>query len=125
VKNGILSRQAKGVINSTLARQLSRICDEIDVGVFYPVIYRVDIGKIPRDRLVKAGSGITGSLEYLVPDLEELEIDDILFLDYDRDPLIKRLVRVEFQHYRDYQVTKTPKAEVLSLLEARITENAS
>jgi len=123
IRNGVVFKKSSGVISATLARRLARICDEIDVGVFYPLVYRVNIKSIPRARLVKAGSGETGSSEYLVQDLREHEINDILFMDYTRDRFINELVRAEFRYYRDHGTTKRQQSAVLNLLEERAKGN--
>lgn len=123
IKSGILAQKTRGVIASSVATQLNQICNEIDVGVFYPLVYRVDINKIPRPRRVKAGSALTGSVEYLIEELAEVEIDEILFLDYERDNVIKKLVRDEWIHYRASGKSLVSKTEVLRILIQRTRDH--
>lgn len=64
-----------------LIRDLLRICDQIDIRFFYPVIYRVDIDKLDADRLTQKNSALKGSNEYLIDPLLEDEFE-LLFLDF-------------------------------------------
>lgn len=53
----------------------------VDGAFFFPIVYRTDVTVIDVSRLNgSAGSGSTGSKEYLIQDLREHEFD-ILFLD--------------------------------------------
>jgi hypothetical protein len=106
-------------IDAALARRLAKICDIIDVGVFYPLLYRVDVKTLNRKRLQKQGSGILGSSEYLIRDLKENEINDILFLDYEGDEIIK-LVKLEFEYFRKKSRFQTNPSDVLTMLEERV-----
>lgn len=120
IKNGVLAQKARNVIGPALAKRLGNICDGIDLGVFYPLVYRVDIRTIDRKRLQKSGSGLLGSSEYLIPDLHEIEINDILFLDDERDAIIK-LVKHEFEYFRKNSLYRTNPSDVLVMLESRVT----
>ena len=62
-----------------LKTELLNLCDKISLNFFYPIVYRVDIEGIS-DRIEKAGSGLIGSEEILIRDLQEFEFD-ILFDD--------------------------------------------
>lgn len=124
LKNGVLAQEARRMIASPLARRLGHVCDGIDVGVFYPIVYRVDIKTIDRKRLRKSGSGLLGSYEYLIPDLQEIEINDILFLDDERDEIM-RLVKYEYEHFRRNSSYRTNPSDVLVLLEDRVKDHAS
>jgi len=69
-----------------LERQLKDICENVNIKFFYPIVYRIDINKIPDARLDnKVGSGLRGSNEYLIRDLQEKEFD-ILFIDFENEP---------------------------------------
>jgi hypothetical protein len=124
IQNGVIAQKTRGIISSRLANQLGQICDEIDVGIFYPVVYRVDVSKLPRARLLKAGSGLTGSVEYLVESLHESEINEVLFLDYERDAVINELVRNEWLSYRKSGSSKVPATTVLKILMERARDHA-
>lgn len=119
IKAGVLKQEAKNVIDPALAKRLGRICDEINLSVFYPLVYRVDIRTIDRKRLRKAGSGLRGSSEYLICDLNESEINDILFLDYEGDEIIK-LVKNEYEYFRKNSGYRTNPSDVLIMLEDRV-----
>ena len=120
VKNGVLDHASRNTIDAALADSLSRICDEIDVGVFYPIVYRVDRKTIGSKRFEKAGSGALGSFEYLIRDLQESEIADILFLDYEGDVIIKDLVKSEYAFFRAHHSARMPPKDILRILEARV-----
>lgn len=122
IKNGVIAQESKSVINSALAKRLGHVCDQIDVGVFYPIVYRVDIKTIDRKRLRKSDSGLLGSYEYLIPELHETEINDILFLDDERDAIM-RLVKYEYEHFRRNSRYGTDPSDVLILLEDRVRKH--
>lgn len=122
IKTGVIAQESRSVIDSALAKRLGYVCDQIDVGVFYPIVYRVDIKTIDRKRLRHAGSGLLGSYEYLIPDLHETEINDILFLDDERDAIM-RLVKYEYEHFRSNSRYGTNPSDVLILLEERVRKH--
>jgi hypothetical protein len=122
IKTGVIAQESRSVIDSALAKRLGYVCDQIDVGVFYPIVYRVDIKTIDRKRLRHAGSGLLGSYEYLIPDLHETEINDILFLDDVRDAIM-RLVKYEYEHFRSNSRYGTNPSDVLILLEERVRKH--
>ena len=61
--------------------QLSLITEEVDLELFLPIVYRVDLTRIERRRLQILGSGLRGSREYLIADLREDEFDLMLLED--------------------------------------------
>ena len=105
--------EASGTIDSAKAARLKDICDSVNIAFFYPIVYRVDLSKIHRSRSNVAGSGLAGSAEVLVPDLQETEFD-VLFLDYTVDIDFRRLVVDEYLG----QNTTLP-LDALRTLEAR------
>jgi hypothetical protein len=63
------------------AASLRRCVRKVDVGLFLPIVFRVDVSTIPPARLISgAGSGAVGSDEYLITDLGESEFE-VLFAD--------------------------------------------
>jgi hypothetical protein len=77
------------------------------------MIYRVDIDQILPSRRAVAGSGSSGSSEYLVKDLNESEFE-ILFVDFDSDPDFKTLVVDEREG-----TSTTSGSNAMSILEGR------
>jgi hypothetical protein len=73
-----------GVLSRRRVSRLKRVCESVDIIFFYPIVYRVDIGTIDSTRRLTAGSGLVGSREYKIPDLQESEFK-ILFLDFAGD----------------------------------------
>ena len=67
-------------LDGDLARRLALIAERVSVGLFLPVVYRLDLNQLDESRRTIAGSGLTGSREFLVSDLVEDEFD-LLFLD--------------------------------------------
>jgi hypothetical protein len=85
LSNSVSIRLTKTNVSDTgLAIQLKNICYAIDVLFFYPIVYRVDITSIDTTRLILQNSGLDGSNEYTIPDLQENEFD-LLFLDFAGD----------------------------------------
>jgi hypothetical protein len=77
LRKGVLA--AEPSIGSNLARRLKRICTRADIECFYPIVYRIDLARIPTVRRdFTSGSAAVGSQEVLVRDLAESEFD-ILF----------------------------------------------
>jgi hypothetical protein len=95
VRKGVHLQMLKGTINADVCRRLKCICDKVDIIFLYPVVYRVDIDLIrPKSRLKKAGSGLSGSKEFLIEDLDESNPHDgfdLLFLDFAGDSDFDRL----------------------------------
>lgn len=76
----------RGIRSTALYNRLVTICDTIHFDLFYPIIYRVDVDRVkPANRLETAGSGLSGSVEYRIPDLRSAEFD-ILFMDLTMEP---------------------------------------
>jgi hypothetical protein len=77
LRKGVLA--AEPSIGSHLARRLKHICARIDLELFYPIVYRIDLTRIPNARCdFQSGSAAVGSQEVLIGDLSESEFD-ILF----------------------------------------------
>jgi hypothetical protein len=111
---GVRSRLPPGIGDPALVRRLRRICRRASTAWFYPLVYRVEIGRIAESRQVSAGSALMGSREVLVRDLEESEFD-LLFADNYDDPDFRRLVldgNAEF--------ARPSAAEALLILERRL-----
>ena len=111
---GVVARLPQGIADPALVRRLRRICRRAAVAFFYPVVYRVDSELIPGSRRVVAGSGATGSREFLVRDLMEPEFD-LLFADNGDDPDFQRMVLDE-----THGTARTSPAEALLVLERRL-----
>lgn len=87
--------------------QLSLVTEEVDLEFFLPIVYRVDLRRIERERLQILASGLRGSHEYLIADLREDEFDLLLL----EDAAGKRLEEL---------LTGTmTRPDVLSMLEER------
>ncbi|MFL6214213.1 MAG: hypothetical protein ACJ74J_10030 [Blastocatellia bacterium] len=96
LRSGVITKEATGLINSSDANSLKDICDKVDIVFLYPIVVRVDLDKITDPgRLKIAGSGKRGSSEYLIEDLDDSEIDEVLFLDFKGDPAFDKLVTNE------------------------------
>jgi hypothetical protein len=113
VRKGVMGQEKFGALDPSLAARLKDVCDNIDIVFFYPLVYRVDVDTIPPSRKRVAGSGLVGSHECLVPDLEEHEFD-LLFLDYSLDRDFKTLVTDEAQG-----ISTTSSVDALTILESR------
>jgi hypothetical protein len=77
------------------------------------MVYRVDAGHISADRQLIANSGLQGSREVLIPDLQENEFD-LLFADNLRDRMFRMLV-VD----KAIGENRTSSSAVLAMLEER------
>lgn len=93
---GVAAKERAGVLDNVTAARVRRVCRTVSVDLFYPVLYRVQIEKIPRARRSVANSGLLGSREVLVKDLRESEFD-LLFLDNDRDEYFPQMVAGELE----------------------------
>ena len=96
-------------LQSGVASRLTKICDDIDLVFFYPIVYRVDIDTITSSRLNIAGSGLVGSNEYRIDALREGEFE-VLFDDFETETDIP-------QDFRDLYSELFSADEALSLLE--------
>lgn len=116
---GVEAKRKQGVIEEPLANRLKHICNRINIAFFYPIVCRVKTNRIDQKRLEVASSGLVGSSEYLVKDLDDSEIDEFLFLDYDEDDDFERLVREEYKSFRQNGNYYTQPTEALTILERR------
>lgn len=115
LRKGVIAQQKASVLHPADSAKLKRVCNKLDILFFYPLIYRVDISKIDKTRLVVAGSGTSGSSEYLVKDLDETKKEfEILFLDFDSDPDFVTIVIDELSGK-----STTRGSNALSILEGR------
>jgi hypothetical protein len=89
--NGIKAKEKEGVVDAALGLELREICNKISVTFFYPVVLRVDIDRISPARRIVQNSGLRGSSEYTIRDLEEKEFD-LLFLDFEGDADFTRII---------------------------------
>ena len=83
VRKGIIEQEKSGVISKQIAKDLKRIADRIELDFFFPVVLKItiDVGSAASSgRASLAGSGLTGSKEYLIPDLSDPEFE-LLFDD--------------------------------------------
>lgn len=119
---GVIKKQTDGIIDSDTAQKLKRICEEIDITFLYPVVCRVNVETIEASRLELAGSGLQGSSEYRVSDLDEMELDEVLFLDFDADDDFRQIINSEYYAFRRDQRYETNPDEALSTLERRCTK---
>lgn len=84
LKSGV-HKNAATLPSGVTEDELKDICDQIEILFFYPIVYRVDIyDSSISPRLRKSGSGLAGSDEFLVEDLQESEFK-VLFLDFTGD----------------------------------------
>jgi len=88
---GVVAHEERRTPDAALAQRLRSICSNTSVAFFYPVVYRVDMERIPPARQVVAGSGEDGSNEFLVRDLGETEFE-LLFADNREDADFVRFV---------------------------------
>jgi len=111
---GVVAHAGKQTLDLALARRLRPICSNTSVAFFYPVVYRVDMDRIPPARREVAGSGEEGSNEFLVRDLDETEFD-LLLADNREDADFVRFVL-------DAQAkpTRSSTDALLATLEARV-----
>jgi hypothetical protein len=98
------------VTRKQMQKKLKKVCEEIDIKFFYPIVYRVDITYIEPDRLLVSGSGQdVNSKEYLIRDLQETEFD-LLFLDFEHENLSSDFYKLCYD--------SISQNEALALLEA-------
>src|SRR5712664_1566946 len=77
VRKGVHLQMQNHTISAGMSRRLKHVCDKVDIAFLYPVVYRMDIDLIrPKSRLKKAGSGLSGSNEFLIEDLDETNPHD-------------------------------------------------
>ncbi len=92
LRRGVAVKMKAGEISPVLGRKLQRICDKVDILLFYPVVYRFELDAIPALRRTLAGSALVGSTEVLVEDLAEEEFT-VLFSDFTGDANFDALAR--------------------------------
>ncbi|CAM0555887.1 hypothetical protein AAG584_16015 [Vreelandella titanicae] len=82
VRKGVLAKEKDGTVLPRIANDLRRVADRVILEFFYPVVYRVnfDVSTAGRAGVTVAGSGLKGSSEFLIPDLNETEYE-LLFND--------------------------------------------
>jgi hypothetical protein len=86
IRKGVQKQYNAGVLDSGLAKKLKRICNKVELAFFYPVVYRVNLDLIPKSRQKISGSGLVGSDEIRIDDLDEHKPEfDLLFLDFNGD----------------------------------------
>lgn len=116
---GVEMKRKAGVIDDRVADRLKQICDKVNTAFFYPVVCRVSFDSIASNRLKTAGSGLRGSSEFLIEDLDEDEIDELLFLDFHSDADFEAIVTTEYDEYRRTKQYMTTQEGVLLTLERR------
>ncbi len=78
VRKGVLAKEKDRTISRRIAMDLYRVADRIDLDFFCPVVYRINTNinsLVAAGRAVLAGSGLTGSSEYLIRELDNSEFD--------------------------------------------------
>ncbi|HYR07564.1 MAG TPA: hypothetical protein VEQ60_07340 [Longimicrobium sp.] len=93
---GVTAKEESGTLDNVTAARIRRLCASASVDLFYPVLYRVEIDRIPAARQIVANSGLRGSREVLVSDLRESEFD-LLFVDNERDEYFRQVVIGELE----------------------------
>jgi hypothetical protein len=122
IRGGVIKKHLEGSLDAQRAERLKRICEQVDITFFYPVVYRVNTDKVDSNRLKVAGSGLQGSSEYLVTDLDESELE-LLFLDFDSDDDFKRIIYNEYHEFRQNSEYAMQPEEILDILERRCNRN--
>ncbi len=116
LRKGIESNVSR--LSKSEQRKLTTIIDDVDIRYFYPVVYRVDVDRIPVARLNDqfGSANERDSIEYRIADLQEDEFD-ILFLDFETEPLLQS--DAVFQRfYLDRR--QLNRADVLHLLQLQL-----
>jgi hypothetical protein len=111
---GVAAHEERRTLDAVLARRLRSICSNTSVAFFYPVVYRVDLERIPPSRRIVAGSGEDGSNEFLARDLCETEFE-LLLADNRGDADFVRFVLDADAH-----PTRSSVDAVLTTLEGRV-----
>lgn len=82
LRKGILAKESERVVPSRIATDLRFVADNITTDFFYPIVYVLDITPVVASgRAQVQGSGLSGSQEYLIPDLDGSEFS-VLFDDH-------------------------------------------
>jgi hypothetical protein len=114
LRAGVAAHEKQKTLDVTLARRLRAICSNTSIAFFYPVVYRVDLERIPPARRVVAGSGEDGSHECLVHDLGETEFDLLLADNWEDADF------VQFVLDANPRPTRSSMDAVLTTLEERV-----
>ena len=113
LRSAVRAQERRRVLDTMTALRLRRVCSNVAVDLFYPIVYRVDITSVAATRRTRPDPVPTQSREVLVPDLREPEFD-LLFADNGEDTLFRQLVLAE----RDGSHRTEPR-EALAMLESR------
>ena len=116
---GIEAKRAEGVIDLELSDRLKRVCNKVNLVFFYPVVCRIRLDDALQTRASIEGSGKVGSSEILITDLDESEIDEILFLDFFEDDDFRKITADEYYSYRQNGEYTINPPQVLEILERR------
>src|SRR5262249_14506391 len=82
----------EGVVADHDAARIKELIDSADTSFFYPLVYMLDLAKIPSSRRRIAGSGATtNSCEFFILDLSEAEFS-LLFGHFREDRELRRFV---------------------------------
>ena len=123
MRAGVILQGKRLGLSDEIVKRLKKVCDEVCISTFYPIVYRVDVENICPERLEKQGSGLKGSWECLIRDLTENEINDIHFIDCHEDDELISLVRDEFQYFRSNNSYKINPWDALLMLEKRCLDD--
>lgn len=92
ISNGIEKNVDAGILERPAANLLKELVERADIGLFYPMVYRVEKGAIDPTRCrTDVGSGATGSNEFFISDLQEQEFD-LLFAHFREEADLKPLI---------------------------------
>ncbi|QTF93847.1 hypothetical protein [Halomonas sp. BM-2019] len=77
VRKGIMEKEKDNTVSPLNARDLRMVADLIRIDFFYPVVYQVkfDVSASGRSGVTVAGSGLAGSSEFLISDLNDSEFE--------------------------------------------------
>lgn len=110
LRKGIMAKEREGVVAHRIAIDLKFIADRVTTDFFYPIVYALDMNTItPAGRAQVGGSGLSGSQEYFIPDLNGGEFS-LLFDDHS-DPDFNQM-RLPPNHFSSH-------AHALAILLAR------
>jgi hypothetical protein len=112
LRRAVRAQERRRVLDNLTAVRLRRVCLNVAVDLFYPVVYRVDIDAIAGARMERPIPVPGRSREVLLSDLREGEFD-LLFADNLGDDVFEQLVLAEIEGGR-----QTRPQDVLALLEA-------
>jgi len=105
---GVMSKERDRIVSAEQGEALRELCNTVCTTFFYPIVYRVEISRIPVHRRQRAGSAAHGSSEYLIPDLTEGEFD-VMLLDFEEDPDFRKIVKsaiLKDGYLDSYEVTE-------------------